>query len=522
MKKLLGILVLGLILFVVQPANVLKADLASDILKKTQELAEKQKLKGKSLSEFITNNVITVDYEGEERSYKFNTDITYEVYVGGKIAEEGTWAIKGLTKSNIKLTGHQDLYIQIYKDKERISTLTNLKKKNDSQTNRKILKIYSSSDFEKQLAQIELEKQKALEQKKKEEEEKRLAEEKKRQEEEEKRIAEEEKKRQEEEEKRIAEEEKKRQEEEEKRIAEEEKKKAEIQKIASSKLKKLDNYKKSNEQLLKKAEEISKKLYEFKDSKEINSEEGINLIDEYDLALENQYSQAIAEAAEVPYVETPIVATIHLPLANYVAKSERKIKKYQAALEKDEKKEKAEIEKQKHLAEKAEKKRIAEEKRKADDEFDKMIKEANEAVDDFWKAVKEKEKKEKKAEKKRIAEEKRKKKGEKSTLWNKLTGNDPVIERIINGRLTSCPNKTINQMVDGFMTSPKWSSGIAKDNIKFVNVSGKITYMEKPIKADIQFILKGEESFKFNALEFNEIPQNKLMAGALFTKMCDS
>ena len=492
MKKLLGILVLGLILFVVQPANVLKADLASDILKKTQELAEKQKLKGKSLSEFITNNVITVDYEGEERSYKFNTDITYEVYVGGKIAEEGTWAIKGLTKSNIKLTGHQDLYIQIYKDKERISTLTNLKKKNDSQTNRKILKIYSSSDFEKQLAQIELEKQKALEQKKKEEEEKRLAEE------------------------------KKRQEEEEKRIAEEEKKKAEIQKIASSKLKKLDNYKKSNEQLLKKAEEISKKLYEFKDSKEINSEEGINLIDEYDLALENQYSQAIAEAAEVPYVETPIVATIHLPLANYVAKSERKIKKYQAALEKDEKKEKAEIEKQKHLAEKAEKKRIAEEKRKADDEFDKMIKEANEAVDDFWKAVKEKEKKEKKAEKKRIAEEKRKKKGGKSTLWNKLTGNDPVIERIINGRLTSCPNKTINQMVDGFMTSPKWSSGIAKDNIKFVNVSGKITYMEKPIKADIQFILKGEESFKFNALEFNEIPQNKLMAGALFTKMCDS
>ena len=485
-------MVLGLILFVVQPANVLKADLASDILKKTQELAEKQKLKGKSLSEFITNNVITVDYEGEERSYKFNTDITYEVYVGGKIAEEGTWAIKGLTKSNIKLTGHQDLYIQIYKDKERISTLTNLKKKNDSQTNRKILKIYSSSDFEKQLAQIELEKQKALEQKKKEEEEKRLAEE------------------------------KKRQEEEEKRIAEEEKKKAEIQKIASSKLKKLDNYKKSNEQLLKKAEEISKKLYEFKDSKEINSEEGINLIDEYDLALENQYSQAIAEAAEVPYVETPIVATIHLPLANYVAKSERKIKKYQAALEKDEKKEKAEIEKQKHLAEKAEKKRIAEEKRKADDEFDKMIKEANEAVDDFWKAVKEKEKKEKKAEKKRIAEEKRKKKGEKSTLWNKLTGNDPVIERIINGRLTSCPNKTINQMVDGFMTSPKWSSGIAKDNIKFVNVSGKITYMEKPIKADIQFILKGEESFKFNALEFNEIPQNKLMAGALFTKMCDS
>ena len=197
MKKIFNIFFL-LCFILLFHHNAHADDAVTKILGKAQELAEKQKIKGKSLTDFITNNVITVDYEGEERSYKFNTDITYEVYVGGKIAEEGTWAIKGLTKRSIKLTGHQDLYIQIYKNKERISTLTNLKKKNDSQTNRKILKISSSSDFEKQLAQVELEKQKALEQKKKEEE-KRLAklkaeEEQKKQEEEEKRIAEEEKK----------------------------------------------------------------------------------------------------------------------------------------------------------------------------------------------------------------------------------------------------------------------------------------------------------------------------------------
>ena len=195
MKKFLLILSLGLILFVVQPANVLKADLASDILKKTQELAEKQKIKGKKLNEFILNNVIIVDYDGKKQSYKFNKDITYEVYEGKKVVGEGTWAIKGLTKSSIKLTGHQVFYIQIYKDKERISTLTNLKKKNDSQTNRKILKVVSSNDFEKQLAQTELEEPKVLEQKKKAEEEKSK--------EEEKRIAEEKRK---EEEKRKAEE----------------------------------------------------------------------------------------------------------------------------------------------------------------------------------------------------------------------------------------------------------------------------------------------------------------------------
>ena len=70
MKKFLLILSLGLILFVVQPANVLKADLASDILKKTQELAEKQKIKGKKLNELILNNVIIVDYDGKKQSYK--------------------------------------------------------------------------------------------------------------------------------------------------------------------------------------------------------------------------------------------------------------------------------------------------------------------------------------------------------------------------------------------------------------------------------------------------------------------
>ena len=160
MKKFLGILVLGLVLLVVQPANVLKADLASDILKKTQELAEKQKIKGKRLEEFILNNVIIVDYDGKKQSYKFNKDITYEVYEGKKVVGEGTWAIKGLTKSSIKLSGYMDIYFQIYKAKDRISTLTNLKKKNDDQTNRKILKIVSPNDFDEQLAQVELKEEK--------------------------------------------------------------------------------------------------------------------------------------------------------------------------------------------------------------------------------------------------------------------------------------------------------------------------------------------------------------------------
>ena len=147
MKRILGTLVLGLVFLVVQPTNVLTSDIATDILKKTLEIAEKQKIKGKMLEEFILNNVITVDYDGKKQSFKFNKNITYEVYEGRKVVDKGTWAIKGLTKSSIKLSGNKNIYFQIYKAKDRISTLTNLKKKDDKQTNRKILKIVSTNDF---------------------------------------------------------------------------------------------------------------------------------------------------------------------------------------------------------------------------------------------------------------------------------------------------------------------------------------------------------------------------------------
>ena len=92
---------IALIFFIAQPVSISKADLASDLLKKAQELAEKQKIKGKKLKEFILSNIITVDYEGKEQTYKFNKDITYEVYENSKVIGDGTWAIKGLTKSGI-------------------------------------------------------------------------------------------------------------------------------------------------------------------------------------------------------------------------------------------------------------------------------------------------------------------------------------------------------------------------------------------------------------------------------------
>jgi hypothetical protein len=93
------------------------------------------------------------------------------------------------------------------------------------------------------------------------------------------------------------------------------------------------------------------------------------------------------------------------------------------------------------------------------------------------------------------------------------------IEMVKNGHLHSCPSKTMSQMVNGFMGDPEWTGGTGSDGNSYVNVSGNITYYGKQVRATYQFRVDGE-TFQFNALEFNGIPQNMLMSLALLNKMC--
>jgi hypothetical protein len=90
------------------------------------------------------------------------------------------------------------------------------------------------------------------------------------------------------------------------------------------------------------------------------------------------------------------------------------------------------------------------------------------------------------------------------------------------GTLGSCPSKTVEEMVDGFMGSPSWSSLTGDDGSNYVNISGDITFHEKPVRALIQYKLNDDETFEFNALEFNDVPQNGIIAMGLQTKMCET
>ena len=97
------------------------------------------------------------------------------------------------------------------------------------------------------------------------------------------------------------------------------------------------------------------------------------------------------------------------------------------------------------------------------------------------------------------------------------------VKMVKSGTFYACSQKTVEQAVDGFFGSPEWESGQSDDGVKFVNITGEMTYMEKPVKGVVQFRI-GEDgkSFNYQAFELNGIPQNQFVAMALIRKMCDS
>ena len=99
---------------------------------------------------------------------------------------------------------------------------------------------------------------------------------------------------------------------------------------------------------------------------------------------------------------------------------------------------------------------------------------------------------------------------------------DPSVSMVKSGVLDSCPDKNMDEMVNGFLGSPKWSSGISEDGQKFVNIEGRLTFAEKEVDGLIQFLVNDDnDRFEFSAFEINEIPQSVLIANALLEKMCE-
>ena len=93
-------------------------------------------------------------------------------------------------------------------------------------------------------------------------------------------------------------------------------------------------------------------------------------------------------------------------------------------------------------------------------------------------------------------------------------------QKVKNGTLKSCPQMTLVEMAEGFMGSPSWSTIKADDGFIYVNLKGSITYHNKPVDALIQFKLNDDNTFEYRAMEFNGVPQPRILAFALLEKMC--
>lgn len=95
------------------------------------------------------------------------------------------------------------------------------------------------------------------------------------------------------------------------------------------------------------------------------------------------------------------------------------------------------------------------------------------------------------------------------------------VQTVKRGSLQSCPDKTVEQMVNGYMGNPEWRSLVAKDGNDYVNVVGEISYNNQPTKAEIQFQLnKDKSSFQLYAWELGGEPASNFVAAVLFKKMC--
>jgi len=99
------------------------------------------------------------------------------------------------------------------------------------------------------------------------------------------------------------------------------------------------------------------------------------------------------------------------------------------------------------------------------------------------------------------------------------SNNTKAVKMVKYGTLDMCPDVTVEEMVNGFMGNPSWEEIKGTDRNTYVNISGDITYFNKPVKALLQFKV-GTNTFEFNALEFNGVGQNPILANALLVKMC--
>lgn len=99
-------------------------------------------------------------------------------------------------------------------------------------------------------------------------------------------------------------------------------------------------------------------------------------------------------------------------------------------------------------------------------------------------------------------------------------GDSEMVSIVKNGTLENYTEEKLGTAIDNYFGNPYWSSGVSEDGEKFVNVEGRILFVDKEVDALLQYTISEDNtSFEYSALELNGVPQSTLIYLGLIESM---
>jgi hypothetical protein len=95
------------------------------------------------------------------------------------------------------------------------------------------------------------------------------------------------------------------------------------------------------------------------------------------------------------------------------------------------------------------------------------------------------------------------------------------VQTVKTGYLQSYADSTVGDLVDGYFANSQWQTIKADDGSYYVNITGDITYNGNQATVLLQYKMKDETAFEFQALEIDGVPQNIQVYSNMIASMYD-
>ena len=106
-----------------------------------------------------------------------------------------------------------------------------------------------------------------------------------------------------------------------------------------------------------------------------------------------------------------------------------------------------------------------------------------------------------------------------------LAGESEEVSCVKNGYFEAYPSESgypsIGEAFDDYFSDPSWESFTSEEGMEIVQFDGGFTYYDDDTDCSLQFQVYDDGSFEIYAVEFNGVPQNKLVIAALVERVME-